>query len=57
MRHPPPLPRVAAPSPPQIQKLNHSAPVPFHGYTYAVASILTSLTLGLLIYGTAVWTM
>ena len=57
----PACPACAAPAiawgcvPPQLQKLNASRPS--HAYIYAGASILTAGALGLVVYGTAAWTM
>lgn len=45
-----------APAGPQVQKLNLGLPGHLHGYTYVLVSICTAGALGLLIYGTAVWT-
>ena len=41
----------------QIQTLNLGMPSHFRGYTYALSSMVASIALGLLVYGTAVWTI
>ena len=43
--------------PTQIQTLNLGVSSHFRGYTYALATMLTTLALGFIVYGTSVWTM
>ena len=42
---------------PQIQTLNRGLPSSLHGYMYALASMATAMALGVIIYGTSIWTM
>ena len=41
----------------QIQTLNRRLPSSLHGYMYALASMATAMALGVIIYGTSIWTM
>ena len=41
----------------QIQTLNRGLPDNWHGYGYALGSMTTTVALGLIIYGTSVWTL
>ena len=41
----------------QIETLCLGVPSHFRGYTYGLGSVIPAVALGLLVYGTTVWTM